>query len=195
MRKTLFIIITATTLFVLTTLTGCFEQQQTEEKQSQTTNMPLNTIALTLNDLPEGYEKYGEEHLTEPYTVETGKLLAGWRVLEKYEVRFLKNDYQFILHAIARLPTLEKTREAFNEIKNAQLEYNFTEIESPNIGEECYLGENTTTLFGHQVTIYFLCFRTHDLIVVVLTSDSPVEDTTTYGRVVEKNIENMLSVK
>ncbi|HID25873.1 MAG TPA: hypothetical protein EYP23_05375 [Thermoplasmata archaeon] len=189
MGKKTFVVSVAAVLLIATLLTGCFEQQ-TMEKQPQTTVMPLDTVALTLDDIPEGYEKQGEEHIQEPYTVEEGKLLAGWWMLEKYEVRFLKNDYQFILHAIARLPTVEKAHEAFNEIKTAELEYKFTEMQPPDIGGECYLGENTSIISNHEVTLYFLCFRTYDLIVVVLTSDSSDEDTVSYGRIVERNVEN-----
>lgn len=187
MKKTvIFVVIIA---ILLTVLTGCFEQEKIEQFQ---TNMPLDSIALSLENLPEGYQKYGEEHITEPYIVEEGKLLAGWKVLEKYEVKFLKEDYQFVLHGIARLPSVKKAHQAFKKIENAKLEYNFTKMEPPEIGEECYLGRNSTILFNHNVELIFLCFRMYDLVVVVLTSGIPVEETILYAKVVENNIKEAM---
>jgi hypothetical protein len=153
-------------------------------------SIPLDQISLTLDDLKEeGYKVYDIDHITEPYIAPPNTVFAGWNILEKYHVRFSKNDSNFILIDIGRLESEEKCKEFLSIIRNTTFySYDFIEIESDIIGDESYIGENKTTIMGSEVTLYFIVFRLDDVIVAFLTSDHSQEDAIYYAKIIETKL-------
>jgi len=186
MKKQLIIGIIIVSIFIVTC--GCIE----ETKEEITVKAQLNNLALTLDDLQENYTKFDEEYKTEPYIVPEGLLLEGWNVLEKYEVRFSKNETEFILQTIARLESKEKCKEFIDKVESQNFSYTFQEGEMEVIGDESYLGKNVTTIFDQKVALYFICFRIEDVIVVFLSSKISMEIIIDYAKIVENNINSVL---
>lgn len=151
---------------------------------------PLDAVSLTVDDLKdEGFKEYDKQHITEPYIATYG-LFEGWNILEKYHVRFNKNDSCFIIYDMGRLESVEKCKEFLSIIKNTSSygDYDFIEVESSVIGDESYIGEDNTTVFGSNVTIYFIVFRKGDVVVAFLSSDLAFEDSLYYVRIMESRL-------
>jgi hypothetical protein len=170
---------------------GCIEETDDEEDEKKV-DSPLNILILTLNDLNGDYEKFDEEYVTEPYIVPRGLLLEGWNVLEKYEVRFSKNETNFIIQTLARLESKEKCEEFIDKVESQNMSYTFQKGEIELIGDESYIGKNITTMFDKEVALYLLCFRIEDVIVVFLSSEILMDDLVDYAKIVENNINNVI---
>ena len=153
-------------------------------------SVPLDKVCLTLDDLnDEGYKEFDKDHITEPYIAPNYTLFAGWKILEKYHVRFSKNDSCFIVIDMGKLESEDKCKEFLSIIKNTtSFGYDFTEIESETIGEESFLGENKTTIFGSKVTLYFIVFRIENVVVAFLSSDLTKEVSISYSKIIENKL-------
>ena len=153
-------------------------------------SVPLDAVSLTLDDLnDEGYKEFDKDHITEPYIAPNYTFFAGWKILEKYHVRFSKNDSCFILIDIGKLESEDKCKEFLSIIKNTtSYGYDFTQIESETIGEESYIGENKTTIYGSKVTLYFIVFRIENVIVAFLSSDLTKEVSISYVEIIEHKL-------
>ena len=157
-------------------------------------SVSLDKVSLTLEDLGVGYEESDKEHITNPYVASSGKLFEGQKILESYKVRFtkinetgIKNDSCFIALEIGKLE--DRYKEAISTIKNTTfLGYDFTEVESEKIGKESYIGEDNATIFGVEVTIYFIVFRIGNIIVAMVSSGHTLERSIDYARIMEDNI-------
>jgi len=151
-------------------------------------SVPLDEVSLTLGDLEdEGYEEFDKEYITEPYIAPSGTLFEGWNFLEKYHVRFSKNDSCFIVIDIGKLTSKDKCKEFISTIKNTTFYgYYFTELESETIGEESYMGENIKT--ASEVTIYFIVFRIDNVVVALVSSGHTKETSINYAKIIENNI-------
>ncbi len=188
MKKQL-IIIGIVLVIIFLGISGCIE----DNKEENTVDESLNNLVLTLGDLQGDYDKFDEEYVTDPYTVQTGLLLEGWKVLEKYEVRFSKNESNFILQTLARLESKEKCIEFIDKIESLNMSYTFSKEAMDIIGEGSFIGKNITTIFDNEVALYFLCYRIEDVIVVFLSSDILKEDIINYAIIVENNINNVIA--
>lgn len=186
MKKQLIIGIVLVSIFI--GISGCIEETEKEI----TVKAQLNSLILTLEDLQGEYKKFDEEYVAEPYIVPEGLLLESWNVLEKYEVRFSKNETEFILQTLARLESKEKCKEFINKVESQNMSYTFSEGEMEVIGDESYLGKNITTMFDQEVALYFLSFRIEDVIVVFLSSKISMGDLIDYAKIVENNINAVL---
>jgi hypothetical protein len=60
------------------------------------------------------------------------------------------------------------------------------------IGNESYLGVNTTTISEKEVSIYFLCFGIEDVAVVLQGSGLSTDVIVEYAKTVENNINAVL---
>jgi len=171
-------------------LSGCFQ----DPKETKTIDAPLNTLALTLDGLVKDYQIIEEDYITEPYIAEEDLLFGGWKILEKYKITFLENETSFIQHLLAKLESKEKAMEFVNNIRTNvdELGYNFTELSMDPIGNESYLGVNTTTISEKEVTIYFLCFGIEDVAVVLQGSGLSTDAIVEYAKIVENNINAVL---
>lgn len=172
------------------TLSGCFQ----DTKEIKTVDSPLNTLALTLGGLVKDYQIIEEDYITEPYIAEEDLLFGGWKILEKYKITFLENETSFIQHLLAKLESKEKSIEFVNNIRTNvdELGYNFTELSMDAIGNESYLGVNTTTISEKEVSIYFLCFGIEDVAVVLQGSGLSTDVIVEYAKTVENNINAVL---
>lgn len=171
-------------------LSGCFQ----DPKEPKTVDAPLNTLALTLDDLVKDYQIIEEDYITEPYIAEEDLLFGGWKILEKYKITFLENETSFVQHLLAKLESKEKSIEFVNNIRTNvdELGYNFTELSMDPIGNESYLGVNTTTISEKEVSIYFLCFGIEDVAVVLQGSGLSTDAIVEYAKIVENNINAVL---
>ncbi len=160
-----------------------------EEKKE----ISLKDVRLKLQDLnDEGYEKFDEEYITEPYFAPNGTIFSGWKILEKYEVRFSKNDSSFILQTLGKLSSEQKTEEMINGIKKEDLPYDFVEIDSEKIGEETYMGTTNTTIFNQNVKLYLIIFRINNIIAALIGSYISKETIINYAHIIETNIQSKL---
>lgn len=151
--------------------------------------MPLNSVSLTLQGLnEEGFEAFDEEYITESYIAPSSTLFAGWNILEKYHIRFSKNDSCFIINDLGKLTTENKCKEFISKIRTTNFIYNFTEIESEVIGDESYIGKNITNNFGVEYSIYFIVFRIDTVVVALMCSQHTKDTSVNYAKVIESNI-------
>ena len=159
-------------------------------------SVPLDKVSLTIKDIGEDYEEFDKEYITEPYIAPDGTLFAGWKILEKYHVRFSKinetgvtNDSCFIVIDIGRLESENKCKEFIAKIKNTTFYgFDFTELKSETIGEESYIGENIKT--DSEVNNYFIVFRIENIIVAMVTSGQTLETSIDYAKIMEHKILN-----
>ena len=157
-------------------------------------SVPLDKVCLTIKDIGQGYEEFDKEHITEPYIAPDDTLFAGWKILEKYHVRFSKinetgetNDSCFIVIDIGRLESQNKCKEFIARIKNTTFfGFDFTELESESIGEESYIGENIKT--DSEVRNYFVVFRLGNIIVAMVSSGHTLESSIDYAKIMEGKI-------
>lgn len=184
------VIIGIIVVVVSSSLSGCFQ----DPKEAKTVDAPLNTLALTLDDLAREYQIFEEDYITEPYIAEEDLLFGGWKILEKYKITFLENETSFIQHLLAKFESKEKSIEFVNNIRTNvdELGYNFTELSMDAIGNESYLGVNTTTISEKEVSIYFLCFGIEDVAVVLQGSGLSTDVIVEYAKTVENNINAVL---
>jgi hypothetical protein len=180
MRKQL-IVLGASVLIVLMCITGCLE--------TKTIDVPLDTVALTLDDLGGDFEKFNENHTTEPYVVEKGLLLEGWRVLEKYEVRFSSNESS-ILQTLAKFESEEKCRELIDYIRSNFSE-EFTEIDNEAIGDRLYFGVAPNV--SENQSLYFLVFTVKNIAVILFGTADLQATFVNYAKIIEDNINAALT--
>ena len=79
LKRTLFLSFLVTSLIVISLFAGCIGTKKTD---MVTVAASLNTLGLTLGDMPSGYQKDFEEYITEQY-VETSGLMVGYKILER----------------------------------------------------------------------------------------------------------------
>lgn len=165
------------------------------KEEEKNKDISLKDVRLKLEDLnDEDYEKFDEEHITESYIAPAGTIFSGWKILEKYELRFSKNESSFILQQLGKLSSEQKTEEMISGIKNEDLPYNFVEIDSEKIGEETYMGTTTSDLFDEEdITLYFIVFRINNIIVALMGSWVSKDTLINYAHIIENNIENELN--
>lgn len=158
-------------MFLLGFISGCISSDQNSESK-----IDVETGKLVLEDLPHGFQKIGEDHITDPYIVEPGLIFEGLRVLEKYEVVFFKNVSVFLKQQLAVLES-EENSESFidtlrstNSIPGIQQDYNFTTVESTIIGDGSVLKKAKTQIDDINVTIFLSAFRTNQIVNIIVFS-------------------------
>lgn len=162
---------------IFANLSGCMEEK------TSGINVPLNTLALTSDDIGEECNIIDEIHVTEPYTVEEDLILGGWYVLEKYEIWFSFGEYD-MAQTLVKLNSNEKASE-FIEVVGINLSGQFPEAQIEPIGEDLYFGKNTTI---GNLSMYLLCFKIEN-VVVILFGTVPTEDTLiNYANIMENNL-------
>lgn len=131
MKKQL-LIVGITAILIAVGLSGCTEQTQDETKD-ETANgnlvtAMLNTLSLTLNDLPEGYTNTSELYDTNPQTPNS---------LESYQGGFsydVDDEKCGISVGLVKFDTIENAGLAF---KNYDREFHYTYYEDPSVS---YMG-------------------------------------------------------
>jgi len=167
---------------ILANLSGCIEEK------TSGINVPLNTLALTSDDIGEECNVIDETHITEPYTVEEGLVLGGWYVLEKYEIWFSFGEYD-LAQTLVKLDTNEKASELIGVVR-INLSGQFPEIQIEPIGEDFYFGKNTSI---GNLTVYLLCFKIEN-VVAILFGTVPTDDTLiNYANIIGSNLSEALT--
>lgn len=173
---------------------GCFEKDS--EDSSQNVSFSVKEFSFNLDDLNKsGFEKKGEEHKKEPYEPDEGMVFEGWKILEKYKVRFQKNSSHFIIQLLGKIPSNKKQEQFTEKIRNADMGgFTFEEINMKPIGDESYLGVNNSAfIYGRNVTIYLMAFRIENVIVALFTADFPKKDIIKCAHIIEGNINDVIS--
>ncbi len=187
-KKKIFIS-TLAVFLIITLFSGCLE-----EVEKSNIDISLDQIRLNLEDLNDGeYKEYDKAHVTKAYTAPNGTIFEGWKILEKYNVRYNRDDITFIIQTLGRLTSEDKAEEFIDYIKNKNLTYNFSIIDSEEIGEKSYLGKNYTTIFGEKTTLFFSVFKIKDIVVALLGSNISIEEVIDYSHIIEENIEEYIS--
>jgi len=182
------IMILSTILILFSIFSGCITSDN-----SNTDMIDLKQISLKIDELNNtGYESFDEIHVTEAYVAAEGTLFEGWDILEKYNIRYNEDDAIFIIQTIGKLLNSEKSDEFINHLKNANLSYDFTEINMDKIGQKSYLGMNETVLFEENSTLYLVAYKIENIVVILLGSNIPKETVINYAKIVEENIEEKL---
>lgn len=178
-------------LFFITNLSGCVENN------SESKDIDLTTVKLTLDDLKQDFQKISEEHVTDPYVVQEGKLFEGLKVIEKYEVLFLENETAFLKQQIAQLQSSEKSKTFIDTLRSEtsipgiQDSWNFSSISIETIGDDSVLKQNKTVIGGNDVTIFLLAFRIDNIVNIFASSYLSKEDILEYGMIVEARINKL----
>jgi hypothetical protein len=178
-------------IFLLSFISGCVTSDLTSESK-----IDIEKGKLVLEDMPDGFQKIGEEHITDPYIVEPGLIFEGLRVIEKYEVVFFKNVSVFLKQQLAVLES-EENSESFidtlhstNSIPGIQQDYNFTTVDSTIVGDGSVLKKAKTQIDGINVTIFLSAFRTNQIVnIIVFSSHNDTKDfVIDYSTLVEKRL-------
>lgn len=165
-------------------ISGCIDEEQIIVK------VPLDSIALKLEDLEGNYSKSNEQYIVEPYIVEEGLLLAGWEVYEKYDVFFNTEDENNFELVVAAFKSNENAKEAINSIR-VNYSSNFDEIFIDLIGNLSYLGENSS-IFENK-TIQLLSFSIDNVVVIIFGTIQSREILINYAKIIENNYIKSLS--
>ncbi len=171
-------------------LSGCDEQKVTEE-EIKTVGASLDTLGLVLDNLVGDFEVSAEDYIAEPFVIEEG-VFKDTQILEKYEVEFTESEVSLIVQVLARYDS-KGTCKSVLDITKTELSADFPEISANTIGDDSYFGKMTTTISGTEISMYLLCFRIAD-VLVVLTGTAPLQVTFRgYGSIIENNINAVLT--
>ena len=85
MKKQL-VIVGVVVLFVVIGFSGCTEEDSTDDTNEKLVTASLDTLTLTLDDVPEGYAKWSDDH---DYS---GESIQGMIPSEFYEIHFVFQD-------------------------------------------------------------------------------------------------------
>jgi hypothetical protein len=170
-------------------LSGCIVEEN--KSTANTVTVPVNTLGLTVDDLPNNFVQVGEEYNTTAYVIEEG-VLKGMRVIERYNMGFKQNESTFINLAMSRYESKDSCSQAFTKTI-AEYRSNFQEVTSTNFGDESFFGEQVSDSSGSTITSSFLVFRIADVFVVLSTISSFDIDTGALGHIIENNMKNNLA--
>ena len=168
-------------------LCGCNEET---EEEIDYVDANLNVLGLTVDDLSGDFVISGETYKSTPYYIEGG-FFDGTRVSESYAVNFTESDTSLITEFLIRYESKEECKSVLDTVKT-ELSGDFPEISVSIIGDDSYFGQKTYTVLGSEVSLYLLCFRTAD-VLVMLTGTAPLQVTFRgYGNIIESNINAVL---
>lgn len=172
------------------------------EKVITTINVPLNMIALTLDDVYGNYNKTAEKHMTDPYTAEnaTGNGLS-WNVIEHYQSLFTENKSNVvsaqndptnkITQSITKLESKEKAEYYVNLKKPSLMEKTgYSNLSIETIGSKSFYLTTKVTYDEDEYDYYVLCFSIGDVVVTIgglANSQSTYVD---YAKIIESNVIN-----
>lgn len=176
-------------LCLILSISGCITDQK---ELSLHDDLDLSTVALSLSDFNESYELIDREHIKEPYVVQEGLVFEGWRILEKFEASFRTNEYTFIVHEIAKLPSTINASIFVDEIRNQDLGYDFEPYLEEELGDNTYIAFSQSTVFDRESTLYLIGFNIDNIIVVLVSSFHSYETTFLYAQLLEERITNMM---
>ena len=167
-------IIGITLLLITTGLSGCIDEKPTEKLITT----PLNTLALTLGDLPEGYIEQIKE--SEDYNISDRPIYYGIMVLEEHSVRFTPET----IENKTVLPTIALYLYKFNSSEDAHVVLNnMSELESASlagtfiratpqnvkqIGDESLYELFQSSNTSHNATYSYIYFRIANFVVFIL---------------------------
>jgi len=168
------LIIGITLLLITTGLSGCIDEKPTEKLITT----PLNTLALTLGDLPEGYIEQIKE--SEDYNISDRPIYYGIMVLEEHSVRFTPET----IENKTVLPTIALYLYKFNSSEDAHVVLNnMSELESASlagtfirttpqnvtqIGDESSYELFQSSNTSHNATYSYIYFRIANFVVFIL---------------------------
>ena len=169
-------------------LSGCDENTGEE---IVTVTAQLNNLGLSVDDLSGDFVISGETYKSTPYYMEGG-FFDGTRVLESYTVNFTESDISLIAEFLVRYESKEECKSVLDTVKT-ELSGDFPEISASIIGDDSYFGQKIYTVLESEVSLYLLCFRIAD-VLVILTGTAPLQVTFRgYGNIIENNINAVLT--
>ena len=182
-------------LFLLSGIMGCLEDSENIDN-----DIDLRVAKLTENDLSDDFQKINtsEEYITDPYTVEQGKLFEGNQVQKKYEVLFIKNNMTFLNQEIAQLTSINQSMEFMETLKKQTTipgivtDWNFVDLSIEQIGDETIFKQTKTVIDERVVTINLLVFRVNTIIHILASGSVSQEEIISYAKIAEKRIDDLL---
>jgi len=209
MKKEIFVIslIVVIVFVVFYGLSGPSNNDKKPDDNDQTTmittvNVPLNMIALTLDDVYGNYNKTAEKHMTEPYTAEnaTGNGLS-WNIIEHYQSAFSENNdniasaqndpTNMITQSITKLESKEKA-EYYVNLKKLQLieKKGYTNLSMETIGCKSFYLTTKVTYDEDEYDYYLLVFSIGDVVVTIGGLASGQSTYVDYAKIIESNVIN-----
>ena len=182
-------------LFLLSGIMGCLEDSENIDN-----DIDLRVAKLTENDLSDDFWKINtsEDYITDPYTVEQGKLFEGNQVQKKYEVLFIKNNMTFLNQEIAQLTSINQSMEFMETLEKQTLipgivtDWNFTDLSIEQIGDETIFKQTKTVIDERVVTINLLVFRVNTIIHILASGSISQTEIISYAKIAEKRIDDYL---
>lgn len=191
--KQLTILFTLSTILISTLISGCTDTiDDNHTDQTDFYDVSLQEISLTDKDFSSDFRKIGENHTTEPTTVEniTGNGLK-WNILERYDVTFYANTTNGVMESIIKLESRDAAYNLTLYSKDNIVAANYTLQTIYPIGDICFLLNNTLDYSDYQVNFYTLLFSKGNIFVAL--GGSAPEQTTfiNYATTIDNNL-NML---
>ena len=202
MKKQL-VIVGVVVLFFVVGFSGCTEEDSTDDTNEKFVTASLDTLTLTLDDLPEGYAKWSDDH---DYS---GESIQGMIPLEFYEIHFVFQDpendtgypwiglsfYKFnsskdantVLQALS-----EQVTNSLNESKRTTPQ-TVEQIGNESI-YELYQGIEGEYYKYQNATFSFIHFRMRNVVVYLFLEGMPNDETDyvisaiDYAKIVESRI-------
>jgi len=169
-----------------------------EENSEPVPVIEFTKVKLTVSDLKDEYQALNEDHVTEQYVVEEGKMFEGMKVLEKYEILFYKNITSFIVQQLARFESNDVANTFLDTLKNKTImpgvmsDYNFFDVDIEIIGNDSLLKENTSIIEGNSTQIYMLVFRIDNIVTILVSGFVNKEDIIEYAHIIENRMNSTI---
>jgi len=202
MKKQL-VIVGVVVLFFVVGFSGCTEEDSTDDTNEKLVTASLDTLTLTLDDLPEGYVKWSDDHNY------SGESIQGMIPSEFYEIHFVFQDpendtgypwiglslYKFnsskdantVLQALS-----EQVTNSLNESKRTTPQ-TVEQIGNESI-YELYQGIEGEYYKYQNATFSFIHFRMRNVVVYLFLEGMPNDETDyvisaiDYAKIVESRI-------
>lgn len=177
-------------------------------KNITTVDVPLDTVAIHSEDIPDYFEFIAEKHWTDPgnFTNSTGNRLV-WNYVEHYQSNYIENnsDNQAsaqndvsskIIQSVTKLESEEKA-ELYVELWNEKRENNkdYTKIQIDTIGSKSAYYSFTLSYREYEIDNYVLVFSIGDVVVTIGGGGLSVDQDTYYNfaKTIENNIINSVN--
>lgn len=176
-------------------LSGCIEEESTEKLVTAS----LSTLALTVDDLPQGYIKWSEDHNKPSGTMQDITHIEEYKVALVFESHENNTGYPAIFLSLAKYnSSAEANIFLYNQSEQIMKAYDFLNRITPEdveqIGDES-MYELFQGSYGDQnATVSLSWFRINNIVVFLLIQGVPIWEidytmlTIDYSKIVENRI-------
>ncbi len=178
-------------------ISGCIEQQPTDENKISTKDISLDTIILKESDFPDIFIVLNENYSKEPSIEEnpTGNELT-WYIEERYDAMHRDiNSTNGVMQSLLKLNSKENATKLTVLTKENLLSYGYTEYAIDPIGDESFLLTSEFNDTDMPYT-YYMFIGSIDTIFIALGGSTEERSTfINYAKIIENRIQNAVTDK